>query len=132
MQMIFAHEENGEMKQMRWISIKDELPKTEELVIVTVTDDSGDTSYTYSCAGWYTGYDNLWVVDNDSCRWVTHWMQIPDISDAEPVVRCEDCKYWCYDNFNDEGEITDAWCGRPYVGFMNMTPDDFCSRGEKK
>lgn len=48
------------------------------------------------------------------------------------VIRCEDCKYWAYDNFNDEGEISDSWCSRDGANFMSMSADDFCSRGEKK
>ena len=112
---------------MRWISVKNELPKTEELVIVTVTDDSDDTSYTYSCAGWYTGYDNLWVVDNEPCHWVTHWMQIPDISDAESIVRCKDCKWWV----SNLGECGYVWENQGRI--LNCAnPDHFCGWGEKK
>ena len=54
--------------------------------------------------------------------------------DAEPVVRCKDCIHY------REGEIIPGvkFCyrlkgkdGKTPVGY-NFSPDDFCSRGEKK
>ena len=64
---------------------------------------------------------------------VMQWVEHERALDAEPtqeeinnavrkraeevlnIVRCEDCKYWVYDNFNDEGEITDAGVVDPMV-----------------
>ena len=43
--------------------------------------------------------------------------------DAVPVVRCKDCKYL---------EITGCYgeCGKAILGIVS--PDDFCSRGERR
>lgn len=39
--------------------------------------------------------------------------------DAEPVVRCKDCKY------------ADGYCHCSYTTWWN-SPDDFCSRGKRR
>lgn len=48
------------------------------------------------------------------------------VADVVPVVRCKDCKYLVNATVNDNGflicEISD----------MEITPDDFCSYGERK
>lgn len=53
--------------------------------------------------------------------------------EAEPMVRCKDCKYWNKHHFvdiyvcsihNKEGQY-------PHLLF-EMTADDFCSRGERR
>ena len=58
--------------------------------------------------------------------------EIPTV-DAEPIIRCKDCKYWNKHHFvdiyvcsihNKEGQY-------PYLLF-EMDADDFCSRGELK
>ena len=54
---------------------------------------------------------------------------IPTV-DAEPVIRCKDCKYWyageninyCRKFWDDDGEPKLYRC----------TADDFCSRAERK
>lgn len=58
------------------------------------------------------------------------WAQIvakcaPTIIDAEPVVRCKDCKYW---NNRHSGGVT--YCHR--LGICMTKADDYCSYGEKK
>lgn len=53
-------------------------PPVGEKVIVAIHDTSGDTPWDYTTAGWYTGIDNKWIVDDDFCYWVTHWMPFPD------------------------------------------------------
>ena len=45
--------------------------------------------------------------------------------DAEPIVRCKDCKYWDYEVDNDVG-----FCTR--TEDCDWNADDFCSRGERK
>jgi len=62
-------------------------------------------------------YDSLFELYN-------RLIHIPTV-DAEPVVRCKDCKYsvdndYCLFSTADMGEIN------------KMDADDFCSRGEKK
>lgn len=49
----------------------------------------------------------------------------PQTVDAEPIIRCKDCKYsvdndYCLFSTADMGEIN------------KMDADDFCSRGERK
>lgn len=57
----------------------------------------------------------------------------PKPVDAEPIIRCKDCKYWNKHHFvdiyvcsihNKEGQY-------PYLLF-EMSADDFCSRGERR
>ena len=43
--------------------------------------------------------------------------------DAVPVVRCRECKYLMFSDCYGE-------CGKGYMGIVS--PDDFCSRGERK
>ena len=50
---------------------------------------------------------------------------ITQIINADPVVKCKDCKYF----FNDEYE-TEGYCD--LTNYFHMTADDFCSRGERK
>ena len=47
------------------------------------------------------------------------------IKEAQPIVRCKDCKYWDYEVDNDVG-----FCVR--TEDCDWNADDFCSRGEKK
>ena len=41
--------------------------------------------------------------------------------DAEPVVRCKDCKYWRNDD-----------CQNDSHGYCPISENDFCSRGERR
>lgn len=43
--------------------------------------------------------------------------------DAEPVVRCKDCKYWEYDVI-----FSDGWCRGKHQG----NPSWFCADGERR
>lgn len=43
--------------------------------------------------------------------------------DAEPVVRCQDCKYWEYDVI-----FSDGWCRGKHQG----NPSWFCADGERR
>lgn len=50
--------------------------------------------------------------------------------DAEPVIRCKDCKHYCNKNevyINEEGFATTECIYMP-----NTTKNDFCSRAERK
>lgn len=61
-----------------WISVEDGLPKEDELVIISVTDDSGDNKYRYTTCGWY--FNDTWIVDNEriNTSFVTAWMPLPE------------------------------------------------------
>ena len=48
--------------------------------------------------------------------------------DAVEVVRCKDCRYFEIDDGYDGG----AECIKLWPKFIQIKPDDFCSRGEKK
>ena len=45
------------------------------------------------------------------------------LADAEPVVRCKDCKYWEYDVI-----FSDGWCRGKHQG----NPSWFCADGERR
>ena len=48
--------------------------------------------------------------------------------DAVEVVRCKDCKHWCYE-YDDVGLcVTDV----PDIDGVQRYADDFCSYGERK
>jgi hypothetical protein len=49
-----------------------------------------------------------------------------DTVDAVPVVRCRDCEYFVNAAVNANGFLI---CG---VSDMDITPEDFCSYGERK
>ena len=50
----------------------------------------------------------------------------PPAADVVPVVRCKDCKYLVNATVNDNGFLI---CD---ISDMEITPDDFCSYGERK
>ena len=64
----------------RWIPVTERLPKTDDLVIVAIHDDSGDTPYDVTNVGFYLDVFPLgiWVVENERCNYVTHWMPLPE------------------------------------------------------
>ena len=64
--------------ERKWISITEKLPWTDTNVLVTVLDDSGDTSWSYTSVGWLTPDGKYWVVDNEVCYGVIAWMPLPE------------------------------------------------------
>lgn len=63
-----------------WYNVKDKLPIVGDLVIVSICDTSGDTSHNYTSVGWYSGYDDKWVIDNEFNNYVYAWMPLPEPS----------------------------------------------------
>lgn len=59
-------------------------------------------------------------------------------ADVAEVVRCKDCKHYFHYGktslFIDGENVKAGWCHRRtrYDEEYRMTPDDFCSYGEKK
>ena len=62
----------------QWIPCEKELPKSEEEVIVSIHDDSGDTAYDYTSSGWYAAAGKFWVVENETNMRVVAWMPLPE------------------------------------------------------
>ena len=51
-------------------------------------------------------------------------------ADVAPVVRCRDCEYVRPTVSASTGERVGIWCALHDI--LNVSPDDYCSRGEKK
>lgn len=64
----------------RWIPVTERKPKTDDIVIVAIHDDSGDTPYDVTNVGFFLDVYPLgvWVVENERCNYVTHWMPLPE------------------------------------------------------
>lgn len=68
-----------------------------------------------------------WIIDKDGEEHDGITLQsiidkMPTV-DAEPVVRCKDCKYWEYDVI-----FSDGWCRGKHQG----NPSWFCADGERR
>lgn len=68
-----------------------------------------------------------WIIDKDGEEHDGITLQsiidkMPTV-DAEPVVRCKDCKYWEYDVI-----FPDGWCRGKHQG----NPSWFCADGERR
>ena len=65
----------------KWISVGERLPGDDRAFLVSIHDDSGDGAFDYTDVGWtWIGEngDRLFVVDNQPCSFVTHWMPLPE------------------------------------------------------
>ena len=58
-----------------WIPVNEKLPEVGKDVLVTIKDDSADSSNYYTSVGWY--YIGAWIVENTLCYQVTAWMEFP-------------------------------------------------------
>lgn len=65
------------VNQYEWISVEDRLPSLGEEVIVAICDESGDTRWKYTTAGWMVT-ETIWIVDNERRYDVTYWMPFPE------------------------------------------------------
>ena len=62
-----------------WISVKDRLPPSQDMVIVAINDASGDTPYRYSYFGWYMQDASCWIIDNEIRRGEVYaWRPLPE------------------------------------------------------
>lgn len=68
-----------------WIPVTERLPVSDELVVVAIHDDSGDTAYDCTNVGFYIAYQfgGVWVVENERCGHVTHWRPLPEPPKAD-------------------------------------------------
>lgn len=59
-----------------WIPVTERVPEDDTEVIVSCTDDSGDTSFSFTTVAWH--FKGTWVCNNERCFFVTAWMPLPD------------------------------------------------------
>ena len=62
----------------QWISCSESLPEAQTEVIVSCTDDSGDTKFRYTSSGWVTTDKEYWIADNEINNFVVAWMPLPE------------------------------------------------------
>lgn len=66
----------------RWTYVENEVPHSDDLVIVTILDERGDTPFSYVDFGWYLEEAKCWVVDGHQQKDIVAWMPFP-----EPAMR---------------------------------------------
>ena len=64
--------------EQRWIPCSERLPEAQTEVIVSCTDDSGDTKFRYTSSGWVTTNKEYWIVDNEINNFVVAWREMPE------------------------------------------------------
>jgi hypothetical protein len=67
---------------------------------------------------------------HDFFRFVIRQIRKAPTIDAVPVVRCKDCKHYSPQKKSAHWNCTTLYCNR--VVTMKVSPDDFCSYGERK
>ena len=78
--LIAAAFERLKEKVPKWIPVEERLPDDDRAFLVSIHDDSGDGAFDYTDVGWIwigENGDRLFVVDNQPCSFVTHWMPLP-------------------------------------------------------
>lgn len=60
----------------RWTPVSEKPPIEYTEVIVSCTDDFGDSKYSYTTTGWY--FNGVWVVNNERSYSVRAWMPMPE------------------------------------------------------
>ncbi|MBR1631526.1 MAG: DUF551 domain-containing protein [Paludibacteraceae bacterium] len=59
-----------------WIPCAERMPEDDTEVIVSCTDDSGDSEFSYTTIGWH--FKGVWVVGNERSYFVIAWMPLPE------------------------------------------------------
>ncbi len=86
--------------EINWINVNEKLPTNYDLVIVSIKDETGDTSYNYTNVGWYSGQGHKFIVDNEYNNYVTHWTPLPKpFTKTIPITEKDkqddgNCKYY--------------------------------------
>jgi hypothetical protein len=62
--------------EQQWVSVTERLPEDDTEVVVSCTDDSGDSEFSYTTTGWH--FKGLWVVGNERSCFVRAWMPLPE------------------------------------------------------
>ena len=65
------------VQEQQWIPVGERLPPSGEDVIVSLHDESGDTSFDYTSIGWTTPKGEYWIVGGDINCYVCAWMPMP-------------------------------------------------------
>lgn len=60
-----------------WIPVTERLPNSDDWVIITILDESGDTSFRYTGFGWYLEAANCWIVEAEQRTDIIAWMPLP-------------------------------------------------------
>lgn len=60
-----------------WVSIEEELPTNDEMKIISICDETGDSPYEYVTCGWYLSEARCWIVDNEKRYDITAWSCFP-------------------------------------------------------
>lgn len=60
-----------------WIPVSERVPNSDDWVIVTILDESGDAPYRYTEFGWYMMQGHAWIVDNEVRRDIIAWIPLP-------------------------------------------------------
>jgi len=68
--------DNMPSAEPQWIPISERLPEDDTEVIVSCTDDSGDSEFSYTTTGWH--FKGMWVVGNERSYFVRAWMPLPE------------------------------------------------------
>ena len=76
---------------------------------------------------WHVGYGSFHL--SYVFKWLSEEFEIEDAlaADVAEVTRCRDCEYVRPTVNAHTGEQVGIWCA-----LLNVSPDDYCSRGEKK
>ena len=65
----------------KWIPCSERMPEDDTEVIVSCTDDSGDSEFSYTTTGWH--FKGMWVVGNERSYFVRAWMPLPKPYEGE-------------------------------------------------
>lgn len=65
----------------QWIPCSERLPEDDIEVIVSCTDDSGDTSFSYTTVAWH--FKGTWICNNERCFFIIAWMPLPEPYEVE-------------------------------------------------
>ena len=63
--------------EAEWIPVSERLPSGPVEVIVSIHEDTGDTSFDYTSSGFTTMGGEYWIVDNEINYHVIAWMPLP-------------------------------------------------------
>ena len=63
---------------LKWTSVEKTPPPSEENVLVSCVDYSGDTPFKYTNVGWITPDHRNWIVDNEVNWNVIAWAPLPE------------------------------------------------------